>query len=67
MLNVGRVMANEYGQVLSWEGVTWVVLVMDRRRTQAVPGMLNFLELGVRRVPPETWGVRRIACGRAGW
>ena len=28
MLNVGRVMVNEYGQVLSWEGVTWVVLVM---------------------------------------
>ncbi len=28
VLKVGRVVVKEYGHVLSWEGITWVVMVM---------------------------------------
>ena len=28
VLKVGRVMVKKYGHVLSWEGITWVVMVI---------------------------------------
>ena len=68
VLKVGRVVVKEYGKVLlSWEGITLVVLGMVRRRFWAVPGILSFPRLRVHRGSPGLWGDRRIACGRAGW
>ena len=42
VLNVGRVMINEYGQVLSWEGVTWGVLGMGSSSYSACTGYVEF-------------------------
>ena len=42
MLNVGRDMVNEYAQVLSSEGVTWVVLVMGSSSYSYCTGYVEF-------------------------
>ena len=41
-LNVGRVMVNKYGHVLSLEGVTWVVLVMGSSSYSCCTGYVEF-------------------------
>jgi len=42
VLNVGRVMVNEYGQVLSCKVVTWVVLVMGSSSFSGCTGYVEF-------------------------
>ena len=42
MLKVGRVVVKEYGQVLSWEGITWVVMVMGSSSYSGWTGYVEF-------------------------
>ena len=42
VLNVSRVVVNEYGQVLSCEGVTWAVLVMG---SSSYSGCTGYVEI----------------------
>ncbi len=41
VLKVDRVVVKEYGQVLSWEGITWVVLVMG---SSSYSGCTRYME-----------------------
>ena len=42
VLKVGRVVVKEYGQVLSWVGITWVVLVMGSSSSSGCTGYVKF-------------------------
>ncbi len=42
VMKVGRVVVKEYGQVLSWEGITWVVLVMGSSSYSGCNGYMEF-------------------------
>ena len=42
MLKMGRVMVKEYGHVLSWEGSTWVVLVIG---SSSISGCTGYVEI----------------------
>ena len=42
VLKVGRVVVKEYGQVLSWEGITWIVLVMGSSSYSGCTGHIEF-------------------------
>ncbi len=42
ILKVGRILVKEYGQVLSWEGITWVVLVMGSSSSSGCTGYIEF-------------------------
>ena len=42
MLDVGRVVVNEYGHVLSWVGITWVVLLMGSSSYSDCTGYVEF-------------------------
>ena len=42
MLNVGKVMVKDYGHVLSWGGINWVVLVMGSSSYSGCIGYVEF-------------------------
>ena len=42
VLKVGRVVVKEYGQVLSWEGITWVVLMIGSSSSSGYTGSVEF-------------------------
>jgi len=42
VLKVGRVVVKEYGQVLSWEGITWVGLMMGSSSSSGCTGYIKF-------------------------
>ena len=42
VVKVGRVVVKEYGQMLSWEGITWAVLVMGSSSYSNCTGYIEF-------------------------
>ena len=42
VLKVGRVVVKEYGHILSWEGIIWVVLVMGSSSFSGCTGYAEF-------------------------
>jgi len=56
----------EYGHLISWEGITSVVLVMVHHQVLGIPGMMSFSPLIGRPINPGMWGAQQTTFGGLG-